>query len=395
MAADAHADAMSPPPRLRSYERLLQELEGAEMAAAAPRRFERRRWAATAAALASAGLTLAVAVGSWASRGPGRGAEPSAAAAQAKYAAPWNGKCPGNIGVKGYGAVSLVNAQWNVPLEAAGPVFPEGGNAIVPHMTGRTYFGDSCQEGAYDASSYARFQLLGKTMRYSTNLKGAGCGCNAALYLVSMPRNAKQGKCSDYYCDAMKVCGIPCTEIDIQEANMHAWFSTLHLWDDGLGVGLGYGGDLNEPLHRDWLKAQYGPKAACIDTEEAFQVAVSFPVNADGRLEAFEVELSQRGKPCNVSGRVDTYNAGLRRDAMAELAWQLEQGMTPVISLWSSEDMAWLDGPGSDGKGPNCPVGSDDPSQCPTKASFYDFSVEEVSLSVPRQPVAAHGYERS
>lgn len=51
------------------------------------------------------------------------------------------------------------------------------------------------------------------------DLKGAGCGCNAALYLVSMKYSWEKGQCDDYYCDAVSVCGLKCAEIDLMEAN--------------------------------------------------------------------------------------------------------------------------------------------------------------------------------
>eukprot|EP00425_Heterocapsa_triquetra_P002507 CAMPEP_0195052460 /NCGR_PEP_ID=MMETSP0448-20130528/1801_1 /TAXON_ID=66468 /ORGANISM="Heterocapsa triquestra, Strain CCMP 448" /LENGTH=86 /DNA_ID=CAMNT_0040081609 /DNA_START=13 /DNA_END=269 /DNA_ORIENTATION=- len=79
-------------------------------------------------------------------------------------------------------------------------------------------------------------------MKYSVNVHGAGCGCNAAMYLVSMRQNTEKSTCGDYYCDANSVCGIPCAEIDIQEANMYAWHSTLHSSTDKSGVGSGEGG---------------------------------------------------------------------------------------------------------------------------------------------------------
>ena len=61
-----------------------------------------------------------------------------------------------------------------------------------------------------------------------------------------------------------------CTEIDLQEANRHAFHSVLHLAQDGGGEGLGYGGGGEGWSNsRDWSKEQYGPGGSCIDTTKA------------------------------------------------------------------------------------------------------------------------------
>lgn len=296
----------------------------------------------------------------------------------------WNGKCPGNIGIGGYGAVSLVNAKWNVPDQKSGPVYPVNGTEVQPRMSGRTYFAEpgGCQEGPYDQTKYLALNLLGKTLRYTTDVSGSHCGCNAALYLVSMRQNAEESGCHDHYCDAMAVCGVNCAEIDIQEANMHAWLSTLHLHDDGLGSSGGLGGDLKHPVLRDFTNAEYGPGGRCVDTFFPFEVAASFPVNESGILQAMEVNLGQIGKPCNVSLRVEHYWPASGRKSFPELTSAMRAGMTPVISLWSSEDMAWFDGPSKDGVGPNCPVGADDPLKCQDSAVFKDMRVEDILTPV-------------
>jgi len=84
---------------------------------------------------------------------------------------------------------------------------------------------------AHDASgrpdSYVHFELLGKELSYTIDLGGVGCGCNAALYWVSMPgyssgNTPAPGAFGNYYCDANKVGGVMCWEMDTIEANMHA-----------------------------------------------------------------------------------------------------------------------------------------------------------------------------
>jgi len=284
--------------------------------------------------------------------------------------------CPGSIDLQGYGRVSLVNAEWNVPGERAGDVRVSG-RAVVPGMKGRTYFADSCTSGAYDPHRYAAVPMLGRTLRYTVDLSGAGCGCNAALYLTSLRQCTQASGCSDYYCDANSVCGVRCAEIDLQEANMHAWHSTLHVASDGSGIGAGYGGGATWNGHRDFTMEDYGPNSVCIETTKPFQVAVSFPVDGSGRLAAMTTELSQAGKPCRLFisvGQAGYWYGG--QDGVSELSEALRAGMTPVISYWSSPDMLWMDGRGADGRGP-CSV--DDPSACAASVRFYDFSLGPIS----------------
>lgn len=277
-----------------------------------------------------------------------------------------SGQCPGTIFVLGHGPVSLVNARWNTPGSSARQV-QVGQGVIVPHLGGRAYFGNSCTTGTYNPLQYSQLMLLGRTLHYTTDLSGAECGCNAALYLTSLHQNSAPSSCGDYYCDANSVCGVACAEIDIQEANKHAWDSTLHVHDDGSGRFGGYGGD----SRRDWTAAEYGPGARCIDTNRPFQVAASFPVNGAGMLQAMVVTLSQMGHSCRLTVKIDSYNwAG--RDGMAELSATLARGMTPIISYWKSTNMLWMDGKGGDGKGP---CAADTPQQCADTVRFSGFSL--------------------
>jgi len=298
-------------------------------------------------------------------------------------AAAVTGKCPGQLMITGHGEVSLVNAAWNTPGAPAMKVEVLSGDAVIPHMGGRTYFGNGCAEGAYNYAQYAAINLLGKRLRYTTDVSGTGCGCNAALYLTSMQQNKQIGKCEDYYCDAMGVCGVGCGEIDLQEASQYAWFSTLHTFTnasgpDSLGTARGYGGSLGEPPRRDWTNEEYGPGSRCIDTTKPFQVGISFPVNAQGSLAAMEVQLTQEGKSCPLQARIDQYLLKGGRDGLAELTVALKAGMTPIISYWSSKDMLWMDGLGADGRGPCV---KDKPQACPDFVRFFGFSIEAIEAS--------------
>ena len=109
---------------------------------------------------------------------------------------------------------------------------------------------------------------------------------------------------------------------------MHAWHSTLHTAQDHGGMGAGYGGGDGWDGPRDFDSSQYGPGAKCIDTNKPFQVAASFPIDADGNMIAMEVKLSQEGKGCPLTMRVDGYAKGY-----AELTKALAEGMTLICCV--------------------------------------------------------------
>jgi len=279
------------------------------------------------------------------------------------------GSCPaGVLPIQGGVPVRLTSATWNVPGDAARTA-QLAGNIVVAPLKSRSYFSDTCNEGSYWHEQYRGMSLLGKTLRYTTDLQGAGCGCNAALYLISLKQNSNPSSCKDYYCDANSVCGVSCTEVDIQEANQRAWRSTLHSHNDSTGSGAGFGG--SGPHHRVFTADEYGPGANCIDTNEPFDVAASFPLDSSGMLRAMEVELSQPGKTCPLFMSLGKY-IGLR-----EIYAALSSGMTPVISYWRSKTMGWLDGAGPDGL--DC--GIERPGQCRESVKFYGFSLSDY---VPR-----------
>ncbi|CAK0856618.1 unnamed protein product [Prorocentrum cordatum] len=293
--------------------------------------------------------------------------------------------CPGTVQVAGGegGAplpVSLVPTGWGSP-DGGAEFEVDGSGNVVPHMGSRAYFALECTPGEYDNRQYMGFNLLGKSLRYTVDLSGAGCGCNAALYLTSMNLNEKKSECGDHYCDANNVCGESCAEIDIQEANMYAWHSTLHVESDPSGVGGGYGGggrDWTGP--RDWTGMQYSPGGTCIDTSEPFQVAASFPVNASGWLAGMAVELSQAGRSCALKTSITSY------EGMEELSRAVRAGMTPVLSYWSDDDMLWMDGLGKDEKGP---CKSDSAADCSETVKFFNFSVGDLDRETTAEEVPA------
>ena len=263
----------------------------------------------------------------------------------------------------------MTNAYWNVPEDLAGNVEVVNG-AIEVFMKGRTYFSDAC--GAkFNNSRYSRLYLLGKRLRWTTDISQTDCGCNAAFYLGSLHQNADVSKCEDYYCDANDVCGVRCAEIDLQEANKHAFHSVLHLQDDNSGSGLGYGGGgIDWSWHRDWTKEEYGPGANCIDTNHPFEVEIGFPLGSNGELQALTTRLSQVGSPCELQAEIQTASYIFQgRPSASELTQALHEGMTPIVSYWSNEDLQWMDGKGADGLGP---CAEDVPDSCGPSVQFYE-----------------------
>ena len=119
----------------------------------------------------------------------------------------------------------------------AGTVQLDGSIATDPNA-GRSYLGNKCDlNSATPWKDTKNIMLLGRKLAYTIDLSTIGCNCNAAIYLVSMgqnrlsnmpPKMAHECRGDNYYCDANKVCGTPCAEIDIMEANNHAFVSTLH-----------------------------------------------------------------------------------------------------------------------------------------------------------------------
>mmetsp|Transcript_113667 Transcript_113667/g.326702 ORF Transcript_113667/g.326702 Transcript_113667/m.326702 type:complete len:717 (-) Transcript_113667:71-2221(-) len=302
-------------------------------------------------------------------------------------------RCPGVLHVQGLGDVALNNLVGEGPdgVKLGAPLaVGRGGDEVVPTMWTRTYFGQSCQSDGYDPSRYLAINFLGRTFKYTADISGLGCGCNAALYLTSMRQNREPSEGKDFYCDAAKVGGVPCGEIDVQEANQFAWLSTMHAYNatwgengaDRLGQSMGFGGSNGHAASRDWTAVDYGPGARCIDTQRPFQVSTSFHTNAAGDFAGWEVVLSQDG--CELRAKTSEYivagqsNVLLveHRDGLRELGHDLRAGMTPIISYWKSKDMLWMDGVGDDGQGPCV---ADRPHECPHAVRFYDFSIEALA----------------
>jgi len=228
--------------------------------------------------------------------------------------------CAGPLRVDGYGVVQAVRASINVHGHPAAPATVRNCSNLAPKITSRMYFGEACTPG-YTNTNYVAMNLLGRSFSYTINLAGAKCGCVAALYLVNMHQNTHPGICAgDHYCDANKVCGVACAEVDIMEANRLIWKTTLHRKGDPAGK------------HSQISHPRYGPGSHCINTNLAFQVKATVYGNGG----TVHVMLSQGA--CTVSVPPVHYHG---------LLFAFKAGMTPVVSYWHpvrGESMKWFDG---------------------------------------------------
>jgi len=99
-------------------------------------------------------------------------------------------------------------------------------------------------------------------------------------------------------------------------------------------------------------------------------VEVGFPADGNCQLVGMEITLSQKARSnCELKFAIDNYRN------MPELSKALAAGMTPIVSYWSSADMLWMDGKGSDGRGP---CARDSPDDCSKRTKFSNFSVSAI-----------------
>lgn len=209
--------------------------------------------------------------------------------------------------------------------------------------------------------------LSGRILEFDVDLSATNCGCNAAMYLVSMPQNSVRNDCGDYYCDANGVCGSElCTEIDIMEANKVAWKSVTHHKYDRGGISGGWGrwispeaGDafyLVENLGKRDFECMYGPSVDCaINTNFVFHAAFVFDDVTAGAQYSYDTILSQDGRKVRagpirytqpspyIEGRQLSPEAANQR-----IADSVEAGLQLVASYWGGPNMnsmAWMDSP--------------------------------------------------
>lgn len=228
-----------------------------------------------------------------------------------------------------------------------GPKVSVSKNTISLAHNARTYIAAQC-DTEFKPSSFYIFKLMDKTISYTVDLSEVGCACNAALYLTSMPAyNSSQSpdptRCEDYYCDANKVCGIYCPEIDLIEANNHNIHITPHSCDEPDGKYYSHcdGGGYSVGAYES-DKLSFGPSNEhVIDTTKPFKIAHTFESNG-GSLSKITSVMSQGDKEYTMVHDKDSYVKKLTKPVM--------DGMAIVMSYWgvTGSQMSWLDVPPCD-----------------------------------------------
>ncbi len=337
--------------------------------------------------------------------------------------APWSkAQCvPGRLAISGASELSALSVVrntgggsssccWHHPISAAArivgdgielaleplvqPKQPSGGARSAPQSRNgaRVYLAHGCVEGSYNGTQplYTRLQLVGKVLSFTADVSRATCGCNVAAYLVAMGSNRAPGVCDgDFYCDAMSVCGTPCAEVDLMEANAHAFHATAHTSGDGKGGGQqGVGGRAGLLTHSGWAFSaeEYGPGGTVIDTSLPFRVSAHFEADAAGRLESIEMVLRQPPLEAEdgQAGRVLRFPMA-SADYVAKMRDEFARGLTLTLSYWSAtaKELSWLQG------GVCGAAGEDQQLHCADSVRFSGFELRPASpLPDPPRPPA-------
>jgi len=227
------------------------------------------------------------------------------------------------------------------------------GNKLTIEHNGGFSITTSCKDD-WDPHGFKLFKLLGQTLSYTVDLSRVGCACNLAMNLVPLPARDRSGQpskgtCSyvSYYCDASRVCGQFCPELDIMEANRHVFESTPRKCDAPSQGGHyshcdrdGCGQNTNKMGVMD-----YGPGSDyTIDTTHRFDVHTDFygsSLLATGGVFTGMVTRLQQGS------RKLTFDHSSCNTYLSHLADAMASGMSVRIAYWGTDAaaMSWLDDP--------------------------------------------------
>jgi len=202
------------------------------------------------------------------------------------------------------------------------------------------------KDGSMAPDSYAQFPLLGKTLTYTIDLADVGCSCNAALYWVSMPGYGANGQPApsekgNFYCDANKVWGTWCWEMDTFEGNQHTMAVTPHTCSSPPGMAIS-SCDRAGAGRNSWLANRHGicPEDRCIiDTRKPFRHEQSFVTDVTGKVLLRITNTMRQGS------RVFVFNGTKDQEYLGKMSTALEHGMVLTFQLWGGSWllMSWLD----------------------------------------------------
>lgn len=264
---------------------------------------------------------------------------------------------------------------WSVITNAGASGISTSNSSLSMAHNDRAYLVSQCLM-AFSPDLYAKnWKLLGRALNFSVDLSSAGCACNVAFYLISMPgfgsdQQPFPAQDGSYYCDANDVDGNFCPEVDIMEANTAALAVTPHTCAAPAGkhyTACDRGG-CSVNSHK-MSASGFGPGPAyTINSQLPFVVSTAFPVDARGTLTAMTTTLSQAGASFVLRHTSQVCGAGYLANMTAPLAF----GMVPAISVWgdAGSTMSWLDVPPCDGA-----------TACDAAAAtgiFSDFSITKL-----------------
>jgi hypothetical protein len=240
------------------------------------------------------------------------------------------------------GALSItldgVPAVWQVAAAASSRTHASG-SAVTLNYNERAYLVPSCAAGDFTAGMFAvRPPMAGRVWNFTVELSTASCGCNAGFYAVAMPAVGASGApdpstTGDFYCDANRVSGLWCTEVDMLEGNTAAMAATPHSCSAAQASGLVPTCDRGGcSVNSKGTAGRFGPGPAfAIDTQRPFTVSTAFPLTPSGALAAVTTAVSQQG---SAGFTMQHTEASCGEGYFLNMTAPLRQGMVPVFTVW-------------------------------------------------------------
>jgi len=194
---------------------------------------------------------------------------------------------------------------------------------------------------------YKHFDLLGAELSYDVDISNVDCSCNSALFFTGMPGFLPNGQYAkgglgDYYCDANKVGGVWCWEMDTLESNKYTMAVTPHKCASKNGAYIAScdrGGCQTNAFRVD--PKGMCPDASCkINTMKPFRIFTTFVTdeNDSSKLAAIRTKMTQEGR----TFQFDTCDDP---SYLADMSAVLKSGMVMAFQLWGDtwQKMWWLD----------------------------------------------------